>query len=153
MKRLTLVFLAFAVGGCASVSTIEKRAQEKNSAFAAASAKQQRMIRRGNIARDFTPDLVYVALDHPDRVSRLADGRVERWYYFNFGQHPSAPYVGTTKVSTVNPNPSIRGAARNYYQNSYTTRADPSESVDAWQRHVVVTFVDGKVATIELFQM
>ena len=153
MKRLLLGFLALILGGCASVSTIEKRAQEKSSVLAAASAKHQRMIRRGNIACGFTPDMVYVALDHPDRINRLSDGRVERWFYYNFGQHSSAPYIGTTKVDTFNPNPSVRGAARNYYQNTYGTHFDPSETVDAWQRHLVVTFLDGKVVTIELFQM
>lgn len=153
MKRLPLVFLALVLGGCASVSTIEKRVQEKSAALAAASAKQQRMIRHGNIACDFTPDLVYVALDHPDHVNRSSDGHVERWFYYNFGQHPSAPYIGATKLDTLNPNPSVRGAARNYYQNTYATHADPSEVVDAWQRHLVVTFIDSKVVTIELFQM
>ena len=152
-RNFIFLLVALTLGGCATVSTIERRAQEKSAAFAAASRKQQRQVRHGSIARDFTPDLVYIALDRPDRANRDPGGRIERWFYYNFGHHPGSSYLGATKITTLNPNPTVKGAALNYYQNTYTTRADPSQAVDAWQTHLVVTFLDGKVVTIELFQM
>ena len=152
-NRLSFLLLALVLGGCGTVSTIERRTLEKGAAFTGATPAQQRLMRHGSIARDFTVDMVYVALDQPDRVNREPGGRIERWFYYNFGRNPAAPYVGGTRVDNVNANFTPKVSSRSYYPNAYNTRADPSQAVDVWQKHLVVTFLDGKVATVELFQM
>ncbi len=154
MTRLSFaLLLGLVLSSCATVSTVERRTQERNAAFAGASQAQQRIMRHGSIAPGFTADMVYISLDQPNRINRDSGGRLERWFYYNFGHHPAASYLGGAKVDNVNPNSTPKVSSRSYNTSAYSTRADPSQAVDAWQRHLVVTFLDGKVVTIELFQM
>ena len=172
MKRLPLLLIVLLVlGGCSAVSTIERRSQEKTAAWSAASSAQQAVMRRGLIALGFTPDMVYIALDKPDSTLKLPDGRTERWIYRNVGQTPASSMMGLTRVAGGGPfggggdvsRPSapvagpggvmITSAARNVSGGSIATRSDPSQVVDAFQQHLVVVFTDGKLTSMELFEM
>ncbi|MBS0633586.1 MAG: hypothetical protein JSS11_16875 [Verrucomicrobia bacterium] len=152
MLRIPLLLLAvITLTGCGTVSTIARRSQEKSAAVASATPRQQRQMKHGFIAPDFTPDMVYVALDKPDRIKKYPDGHLERWVYYNFNRRPVTYTLDTNRtadsnfhaVTRITPN----GALSGY-------RLDPElvKLADATTRHLVVTFLDGKVADIAILQ-
>jgi hypothetical protein len=150
---LSSLALALGLAACGTMSTIESRSQEQSATFAAASPREQNMMKRGLVAAGFTPNMVYVAIDKPDTITKSEDGRSERWIYKNFGQVPGSPVMGATKVTTINPSSAATARASNSQKNTYATRNDPSGPVDASQQHLVITFTDGKLTGMELLEM
>jgi len=163
IPSVALVALALALAGCGTMSTIESRSQEQSAAFAAASPREQNIMRRGLVAAGFTPDMVYIALDKPDTKTKLPDGHTERWIYRNFSQDPGSFTMGGTKItsggsfsggtSTAKAAGGGPGGSANASGGSVSTRSDPSQAVDAWQRSLVITFTDGKLTAMEMLQM
>lgn len=152
MPRLPLLLLATLVlAGCGTVSTIARRSQEKSAAVASATPRQQRQMKHGFIAPDFTPDMVYVALDKPDRIKKYPGGHLERWVYYNFNRRPVTYTLDTNRVSDSNFHPVTRlmpeGAV-----SGYRLDLELVKLADATTRHLIVTFLDGKVADIALLQ-
>lgn len=135
------------------MSTFDSRSKEMASSYAAASPREQSLMQRRLIAAGFTPNMVYIALDKPDTVTKLSDGHTERWIYKNFGQLPGSPVMGSVKIDTINPGTSVQARATGYLKNTYNTRSDPSGPVDASQQHLVITFTDGKLTSMELLEM
>jgi hypothetical protein len=157
------ITFSLALCACGSISTVEGRIQEQSATFAAASPREQNIMKRGLVAAGFTPNMVYIALDKPDSTAKLSDGHTERWIYRNFGQDPGSFTLGGTKLQsggTFGGGVSVARAAgtgprgsSNVSQGSASTRADPSQAVDAWQRNLVITFTDGKLTAMELLEM
>lgn len=152
MPRLTLLLLAaLALAGCGSVSTIARRSQEKSAAVTSATPRQQRQMKHGFIAPDFTPDMVYVALDRPDRIIQKPGDHLEYWIYYNFTRRPVSYTLDTNRAADSGYHAVTRtmpdGAVNGY-------RLDPElvKLADATIRHLIVTFVDGKVADIAIAQ-
>ncbi len=168
-----LLALAFGFAGCGTMSTIASRSQEKSASFSAASLRDQRIMQRGLVAAGFTPDMVYIALDKPDTATKMPDGHTERWIYRNFPLDSGSFVMGKQKVVSGGPfgggsggvsptRPAVvagpggvaaNAGASNVSGGSVATRADPSQAIDAWQRHLVLTFTDGKLTAMELFEM
>ncbi len=84
------VVLALFVTGCETDGGVSARAQEKSAAYAALKPWQIKYISKGTIAQGFTPDMVYIAMGHPDKVEtqELREGKAELWTYSRF-----YPYV------------------------------------------------------------
>lgn len=149
MSRLALLVLAaLTFAGCNSVSTIARRTQEKSAAVASATPRQQRQMRHGFVAPDFTPDMVYVALDKPDRIIQKPGQHLERWVYYNFSRRPVAYTLDTARAG----DPYYHTATRSGTPGGYSLDTDLIKPADSATRHLVVTFVDGKVADIALLQ-
>lgn len=152
MSRLSLLLLAaLTFAGCNSVSTIARRMQEKSAAVASATPRQQRQMRHGFIAPDFTPDMVYVALDRPDRVIQKPADHLERWVYYNFSRRPVTYTLDTARAGDPSYLEATR-SARNDTPAGNSLGADLIKPADTATRHLVVTFLDGKVADIALLQ-
>lgn len=149
---LSAALLVLGLAACGTMSTIESRAKEMSSTFATASGSQQRLMRRGLVAAGFTPGMVYISLDKPDTKTN-PDAHTERWIYKNYDQVPGTSSLGMTRVDTVNSATSVQGKAQSYYKNTYSTRSDPSRDVDTTQKHLVITFTDGKLVGMEMFTM
>ncbi len=162
---ITLLALAFGFAGCGSMSTIDSRSKEMSSTYAAASGRDKNLMNRGLIGPGFTPNMVYIALDKPDSMTKLPDGHTERWIYRNFSADPGSFTLGATKVvsggsfsggSSTSSNPGSSNSSSSHTgtgAGSVGTRSDASQAVDAWQRNLVVTFTDGKLTSMEMLQM
>ena len=87
---LTLLALAAAaaLAGCASPAA---RIKANPQLFASISPANQELIRHGQIALGFTPDMVLLALGEPDRVTQHTDasGTTEMWRYQNVDNNSS----------------------------------------------------------------
>lgn len=149
---LSASLLALGLAACGTMSTIESRAKEMNSTFSTASGNQQSLMRRGLVAAGFTPSMAYISLGTPDTKSNPSE-HTERWIYKNFDQMPGSPVMGAAKVNTLNPSSAATARAQNSLKNTYSTRSDASEDVDTTQRHLVLTFTDGKLSSMEMLTM
>jgi hypothetical protein len=116
MKTVSLVPIAGAcaallLGGCAS--TPSARIKEHEQLYAGLSPKLRKTIRDGLVDFSFTPEMIYMSLGNPNRVSRSQDanGPVETWTYRNFVlmggaaskmglNYPGMPYQGGSFLST-----------------------------------------------------
>ena len=145
--RALLAAALLALAGCETVSTIASRSKEMSASLTAASPVQRELVSRGLIDLGFSSNLVFIALDKPDSISRAEDPKITRWIYRNFQQVPGNAVMGGTKVDA-----SSQAGGRQYYKTTYSTRADPSQAIDLSQMHLVVTFTDGVVTLIELLE-
>lgn len=77
--------LAFLVSGCESTGRTA-RIQEKSAVYATLTPQQKKAIDEGMILPDFTADMVYMAVGHPDKVKSkdTPEGRTEMWTYTNY---------------------------------------------------------------------
>lgn len=145
-----LALLAF---GC---STKESRIKEKSDVFASLALDQQQVIRNGYIMVGFTPDMVYMALDKPERVLPGNGPGNETWVYHNFyaadGSSSTSATVAAPAARTAG-RPSSTGAggaggSGGNFQIAYDPSADNIKAEAAIKVHV--KFVDGKVADIQI---
>lgn len=137
--QLSLAGLALLLGAC---STIDSRIKQHPHVFYNLDKETQDKIAHGDIAIGFTPEMVYIALGHPDskRQRLTGEGSSETWVYSTYYER----YEGTAHLGYrrwVMPTP--RGY-RVYWEPVY-------EPVYSEQRedNLRVTFRDGKVAVIE----
>jgi len=77
---LVLVLL---VTGCESDGGVSARKKEKSEVYATLRPWQKEFIEKGVIAKEFSPDMVYMALGKPDKVEtkEFPEGRAEMWTY------------------------------------------------------------------------
>ncbi|MDE3083811.1 MAG: hypothetical protein KGJ37_01150 [Verrucomicrobiota bacterium] len=70
----------------ASCSTPENRIKKNPAAFDRCTPQQQELIKRGQIALGFDPEMVKLALGDPDRVTTRTDasGQSEVWHYVTY---------------------------------------------------------------------
>jgi len=129
-----IIGAALLFAGC---STISSRINEKGSVFYSLDSSTQAKIEHGDVGIGFTPDMVYMALGHPDakRQHTTADGTTEIWVYRTYYDHSYGGYAGYHRWGGWN-----RGFYRMYWEPVY--RAMPSDDIR-------VTFRDGKVTAID----
>lgn len=79
---LPLLVIVWSLGACAP-STPEKRIAQNPAAFAALPAKQQSLVRQGELSRGMSPEAVTLAWGAPSRrYSGVSNGTAsERWDY------------------------------------------------------------------------
>ena len=72
-----------AVTGCESTGSIAARAEEKAAVYASLKPWEKKYIEKGTVATGFTPDMVYIALGRPTRVTArdFPEGHAELWTY------------------------------------------------------------------------
>ena len=73
--------LISAGAGCDTTAT---RIQEKAAVFSELNPAVQAGIRRGDVGRDFSPELTYMALGKPNLIESSADGREVTWTYMAY---------------------------------------------------------------------
>lgn len=127
------------LAGC--VSTPESRIKKNPALFASFPADAQARIQKGEVAIGFTPDMVVMAKDKPNRTydRTTSAGSIEVWSYTGI-------YTTTDRqqVQTRIRAPDASGAYRTYTDWVW---------VDVQQQHeydqVRIEFTDGKVSAIE----
>jgi hypothetical protein len=135
-KHSFLLLFSLALGlilaGC---STPETRIKGNLEAFNKATPQQQEMIKKGEVALDFTPDLVRLAIGDPDSVRHRVDkhGESEVWIYRVYEAE-----AGTILYS---------GYYHRYYRDIYPYY----DTVIHRKAHEIgrITFAGGKVVSIE----
>lgn len=149
-----LLLLAISVG-CQSPRTA--RIQENAALFASLDPGTRKIISDGLFNYGFTPELLYMALGKPNRVSpsETDPGRVQYWVYKNFlwekegavkigGSTPGAKPGGTVLSSSAPGGPSLQ-----------STKASPSQPTvtdinDAALGTLFIELVDGRVAAARI---
>lgn len=139
LAACVLAILALLLAACAS--TPESRIKRSPELFSAFPAEAQETIRKGQVAIGFTPDMVEMAKDKPNRIYRrkTAAGEIDVWSYTG------------TRYSTSRQRVEARTRA---LDSSGTWRTFTDWTwVDVQQTHEYevfrVEFVDGKVSAIE----
>ncbi|MEO5961264.1 MAG: hypothetical protein ABIR80_19315, partial [Opitutaceae bacterium] len=85
-------------GGC---DTFQSRAREKSATYESLPAGTQERLQRGAINVGDTPDMVYIALGHPDekRQTTTPDGTRETWIYRTYWeQYEGTAWVGWRRI-------------------------------------------------------
>jgi len=131
----------FLLAGC---STINSRIREKQDLFNRLGPSTQAKLRQGIVEVGYTPDMVYIALGTPDerheRVTAQGDDTV--WVYKTYyEQYEGMMPVGYRRVMFFDP------GARTYHI-YYEPVSAPVYS-EQEQENIRVTFVNGRVTTIE----
>ena len=90
-KGFAVLSLMLALAGCVSP---EQRIQDNPQVFAKATPQQQALIKQGQVALDFTPDFVELAMGRPDRITERTDpgGTETIWHYTqrqDYGYYPA----------------------------------------------------------------
>jgi hypothetical protein len=150
----TVLAAVFALSACSTMSTIEGRSKEKSATFTAAAPWQQKLMREGWIDVGFTPDMVYIALDRPDKTATADNGATEIWIYNNFAS-PSRSFNGGVKVTIqagsdhpgMGVSPTSAGARGKYLSANVSPDLGVAP-VDPISRLYVV-FRQGKLVTVE----
>ena len=81
------ILLALVVAGCETDDGgITARTQEKSASYAALQFWQKNFIAKGVIAESFTPDMVYMAMGHPNKIEtkETPGGPAELWTYSRY---------------------------------------------------------------------
>ena len=143
MHRIVQAFVCVALialqAGC--VSTPESRIKKNPALFASFPADAQTRIQKGEVAIGFTPDMVIMAKDKPNRMydRTTSAGTIEVWSYTGIFTTTDRQQV-QTRVRA----PDASGAYRTYTDWVW---------VDVQQQHeydqVRIEFTDGKVSAIE----
>lgn len=160
--RLTLLvvaMVALATAAC-SHTTLESRIQEKKTTFARITPREQAMIKQGIIGHGFTPDMVYMALDRPDRVIPGPGPHQETWlyiiYYPTDGSNTHIPRKITTHEEGEGPlsghMPGVISGKTPLYRLEFTVDYDPNDTRAPIEEHtrVAVMFRFGRVASIQV---
>ncbi|MFI5357112.1 MAG: hypothetical protein ACHQ4G_07240 [Opitutales bacterium] len=86
MKTLLSTLFAVALLGVAGCTTPESRIKQNPAAFDRATPQQQQLIKAGEVAVGFSPELVRLALGDPDRVWQRTDaqGQTVTWSYVTY---------------------------------------------------------------------
>lgn len=129
--------------GC---STFAGRAEEKSTVFNSLDAETQSRLKEGNIDVGDTPDMVYIALGVPDtkRQRLTSDGRELIWVYKTYYQD----YQGTELVGYRRY--FVPVAPRRYVVHYEPVRRDIYD--ERSEEHIRITFVNGRVSTVEQAQ-
>lgn len=95
MHRCLFVCVGFGLlAGCSTAPAPQHlRIASQPAVFAQLTPVQQKEVTAGNIDRDYTFEMVYLALGAPDRVETSADGQETQWSY--------KKYYANTKVMNV----------------------------------------------------
>jgi hypothetical protein len=142
MKAFLLILISVTVLTLTSCSTVGRRSEEKAAVFNALDPQTQTRLKQSVIKVGDTPDMVYIALGHPDRVREktTATGRDEIWIYAEYSQEYAGPYlVGYRRHSFRDGN-----EWRIYYE---PFRDDMA--LDTMEEYMRVIFQDEKVIAIE----
>jgi hypothetical protein len=129
------------LGAC---STISSRIEEKAPLFYSLDETTRAKISHGDIDVGYTPDMVYIALGHPDlkRESVSAQGRTEQWIYRSYYEDYVGPrYVGFHRWHSYHPYGRFH---RVYWAPVYTDVYRHSAQDD-----IRITFREGKVVLID----
>lgn len=147
LRIATLTMLAVATVGLVGCSSLEGRIKEKSELFARLSPPEQQLIRQGYITQGFTPEMVYIALDKPEKVIPGPAHNEETWVYHNFYATDGSSLTPAQKVVTK-----ASGSVRGGSGNTFTVEPDLSaENIKVEsQIKVYVKFVDGKVTSINI---
>ena len=151
--------LLVALVGC-NTSTFESRIKENQAEFAKLPEIDQQIIRNGFIKIGYTPAMVYIALEKPERKIPGATAAEETWVYHNFYASDGSSLTPAQKIKTnyagasgsgTNSAPVAGGKPNN---NTFSVVPDlAQENIKAESLiKVHVKFVDGKVASIEIIR-
>ena len=82
LSTLLTLLAAAALCGCAS-STVEKRKQERATAYSSLAPEARSLVDQGQIKVGMSADAVYIAWGKPSQIltSESADGRIISWLY------------------------------------------------------------------------
>lgn len=147
-----LLLLGVAASGCATGGR-EARIEQHAAKFAALSADLQRHVRSGSVDYGFDPDMVYMALGRPSRVTRPEGPEgAETWSYRNFvfGSSPAATMTMAAPGGFGDPSRVAGpGTARGSNVPARAPNTTPSAMLDTSASGVGtlhLDFVDGRVA-------
>lgn len=143
-----------ALGACATVGPKESvagRIAEKADVFNAADEATRENLRKGVVQAGYSPDLVYIALGTPttEFTSRMkgesGEPRKMIWTYRWSTEQTSVPY-GYIRVPRMNAEGEVRETVERY---AGVAKAEGSERTFTRTRTTVVSFENGRVATVE----
>lgn len=143
--------------GC-NVTTLHSRLAKNPELFAQCTPHQQALIRRGMIARGFSPAMVSLVLDRPDEVIPGPGPQQEKWVYRTYHAFRRSSQIPTRIVAHedgamgVAPGGSMPGSVHGRGPMTYTIEYDPGAiraSVPS-ARRVEVIFNLGHVADIQI---
>lgn len=154
MKAIALIpLLVLLLTGC---STIDSRIKEHADTFNTLNETDQQIIRYGYISVGFTRDMVYMALDKPEKIIPGPGPDKETWVYRNFyagdGSDMSigvrAQAVGSNRGSAMRGGGASGGGTR--YETAYDPSAENVKELSKSKVHVI--FIGDKVADIQITQ-
>ena len=153
----SLVFLA----GCESSQ--QARIAEKSAVFQSLTPGEQETIKTGGVEREFTPDMVYLALGKPSRVETGSEKGVpvEVWSYNNYrpsiyGKHRGAGAAnmpeskGTMVFRSLPSEGGSQGDVSLMASSEQRGPGTPSAPDDGPIFTLKILFLGGKVATTKL---
>lgn len=149
------VAAALLLSGC---STIDSRIKEKSATYAALSPTDQQIIKYGYITVGFTHDMVYMALDKPEKIIPGPGPDQETWVYHNFYKADGSSLTPGQRIRTnAGTSTGGRGAASGMtsgagHRNTYTVEYDPSLETIKEDANVKVNviFTGDKVVDIKV---
>lgn len=146
MKKLPAFFAALALlaavfAGC---STFESRSREKAATFASLSPAEREKLKHGVIELGNTPDMVYIALGHPDERHESTNAQRRRtvWVYNSYFQdYEGSFHTGYRRFVVYDP---IRKRYNVFFEPTYTDVYSEHE-----EERIRITFENGHVIAIE----
>jgi len=149
------------LAGCGTTNTFSSRIKENQSAFDKLSAVDQGVVRNGFIKIGYPQEVVYIALQNPEKKIPGPGANEETWVYHNFyssdgqsnmsGQKVVTSYSGSTGAGGSNKQPT--GQARG---NNNTFSVEPDYTADQIkadsQIKVNVKFVNRMVSSIDIIR-
>ncbi len=162
MKKLTLTLIATSLLALiAACSTFDSRIKENQMVFDKLSPADQHTVRAGFIKVGFTPEMVYMALDKPERKIAGATPGEETWVYHNIysstgggAQQKLVTYTGGVERTGSNAAAPKIGSQPAGQRNTFAVENDPAaEAIKADSMiKVHVKFAEGKVGSIEIIR-
>ena len=104
MKKIPFSFFAASLlallAGCGTTNTFSSRIKENQAVFDQLSPADQEIIRSGFIKIGYTPEMVYIALENPEKKIPGAAANEMTWIYHNFYSSDGQSNMGGQKVTT-----------------------------------------------------
>ena len=144
MRFISLITLVLTVTLLTGCNTFERRAQKKADVFASLPPETKARLENKVIQIGDSPDMVYIAVGHPDekKATATASGETLTWIYNRYWQeYRGEAYGGFIRRTATNPTTGVT-----------TTYLEPISRpiyVDREQPVMRVTFVNGKVSVVE----
>lgn len=149
------------LAGCGTTNTFSSRIKENQAAFDKLTPVDQDVVRSGFIKIGFPQDVVYIALENPEKKIPGPGANEETWVYHNFyssdgqsnmsGQKVVTRYSGSTGASGSTKQPT--GGARG---NNNTFSVEPDYTADQIKAEsrikVNVKFVNRIVTSIDIIR-
>lgn len=156
--RLLFVGAALAFPGGCNAPTLHSRLAQNRELFAQCTPRQQALIRRGMIARGFSPAMVSLVLDRPDEIVAGPGPHQERWIYRTYYAAHGSSRVPTKIVAHedgvmgVAPGGAMPGSVHGRGPMTYTIEYDPGAIRPSLpsSRRVEILFHLGLVADIQI---